>query len=145
MNENWIDKLYRHVAPVKATQRLKARMTLALAGSYVGASRQRRSLSHYTPGSGDADSDLLFDLPVLRERSRDLIRNNPLALGALNTVCTNVVGTGLKLQARIDRDFLNLSDDAADELESTIEREFRLWANSTACDVTQTLNFAGLQ
>ena len=82
---------------------------------------------------------------LLRQRSRDLIRNNPFALGALNTVCTNVVGTGLKLQARIDREFLQLSDDVADELESNIEREFRLWANSTNCDVTQTLNFAGLQ
>jgi lambda family phage portal protein len=145
LNENWIDKFYRHIAPVKAAERLKARMTLALAGSYVGASRQRRSLSHYAPSSGDADSDLLWDLPTLRERSRDLIRNNPLALGALNTVCTSVVGTGLKLQSRIDRDFLQLSDEEADQLESTIEREFRLWANSTYCDVTQTLNFASLQ
>jgi len=145
LNENWIDKLYRHIAPTKAAERLKARMTLALAGSYVGASKQRRSLSHYAPSHGDADSDLLWDLSILRERSRDLIRNNPLALGALNTVCTNVVGTGLKLQSRIDRDFLNLSDDEADDLEATIEREFRLWANSTHCDVTQTLNFASLQ
>ena len=81
----------------------------------------------------------------LRQRLRDLLRNNPLSLGAMNTVCTNVVGTGLKLQARIDRDFLKVSDEKADSLESNIEREFRLRANSTHCDVARTLNFAGLQ
>lgn len=143
---DWIDKLYWRFWPGKGMERLEAkRKVLALTERYVGASRQRRSLSHYAVSGGDADSDLLWDLPTLRDRSRDLVRNNPLALGALNTVCTNVVGTGLKLQSRIDRDFLKLRDDAADELEATIEREFRLWSNSTQCDVTQTLNFAGLQ
>lgn len=145
IHENWLDKAYRYVAPIKAADRLKARMTLALAGSYIGASKQRRSLSEYVPGAGDADSDLLYDLPLLRQRSRDLMRNNPLALGAMNTVCTNVVGTGLKLQSRIDRDFLKLSDEKADEFESTVEREFKLWANGTTCDATRKLNFVGLQ
>lgn len=145
IEENWLDKIVRYVAPVKAAERFKARMTLALANRYTGASRTRRSLSTYLPGDGDADSDLLGDLPLLRQRSRDLLRNNPLSIGAMNTVCTNVVGTGLKLQARIDRDFLKLSDEKADAWEANVEREFKLWANSTNCDVSRTLNFAGLQ
>ena len=42
-----------------------------------------------------SDQVTLPDLPALRERSRDLIRNAPLATGAINTVVvTNVVGTG---------------------------------------------------
>ncbi|MDX1901880.1 MAG: phage portal protein [Gammaproteobacteria bacterium] len=145
VQENWIDKAYRYVAPIKAAERYKARMTLALAGSYNGASRTRRSLADYLPTGGDADTDLMFDLPLLRKRSRDLARNNPLSLGAINTVCTNVVGTGLKLQARIDRDFLGMSDEEADQWESNVEREFRLWAESADCDAGRTLNFAGIQ
>lgn len=145
IQENWLDKAYRYVAPVKAAERYKARMTLALAGSYTGASRTRRSLSEYLPTGGDADTDLLFDLPLLRKRSRDLIRNNPLSLGAINTVCTNVVGTGLKFQARIDREFLGMADEAADQWESNVEREFRLWAESADCDASRTLKFAGIQ
>lgn len=145
IEENWLDKVYRFVAPVKAAERFKARMMLAVAGSYTGASRNRRSLAEFLPGSGDADADLLFDLPLLRSRSRDLIRNNPLSLGAINTVCTNVVGTGLKLQAHIDRDFLGMSYEQADEWEANVEREFRLWAQSTDCDASRTLNFAVLQ
>lgn len=141
----WLDNLYSQFAPVKAVTRQKARMTLAFAHSYAGASRHASALADYVPSNGDADQDVLYDLPLLRQRSRDLLRNNPLALGALNTVCTNVVGTGLKLQVRIDRDFLHLNDEVADQLESTIEREFRLWANATTCDVTDTVHFAGLQ
>lgn len=145
IQENWLDRVYKFVAPVKAAERYKARMTLALASSYTGASRTRRSLSEFMPGSGDADSDLLYDLPLLRQRSRDLARNNPLSLGAINTVCTNVVGTGLKLQAHIDRDFLGMTDEQADAWESNVEREFRLWANSSDCDASRTLNFATIQ
>ena len=145
IQENWLDKVYKYVAPVKAAERYKARMTLALASSYTGASRTRRSLSEFLPGGGDADTDLLFDLPLLRQRSRDLARNNPLSLGAINTVCTNVVGTGLKLQAHIDRDFLGLTDEQADEWEANVEREFRLWSESSDCDASRTLNFASIQ
>jgi lambda family phage portal protein len=145
IQENWLDKVYKFVAPVKAAERYKARVTLALAGSYTGASRTRRSLSEFLPGGGDADSDLLNELPLLRQRSRDLARNNPLSLGAINTVCTNVVGTGLKLQAHIDREFLGLADEEADAWESNVEREFRLWADSSNCDASRTLNFATIQ
>lgn len=145
ITENFIDKAYRYIAPVKAAERYKARVTLALAGSYTGASRTRRSLADYLPTGGDADTDLLFDLPLLRKRSRDLARNNPLSLGALNTVCTSVVGTGLKLHARIDRDFLRMSDEEADQWEASIEREFRMWSESADCDASRTLNFAAIQ
>lgn len=44
---------------------------------------------------GRRDSDTLYDLHIFR----DLIRNAPLATGAINTICTNVVGTGPKLQS----------------------------------------------
>ncbi|TAN60451.1 phage portal protein [bacterium] len=92
---------------------------LALSGSYIGASRAKRSLSQWRTSWGDADSDTLFDLPILRDRSRDLIRNAPLATGAINTVCTNVVGTGLKLQSRIDRETLGMDEVEADAWEVT--------------------------
>ncbi|MBI5971035.1 MAG: phage portal protein [Deltaproteobacteria bacterium] len=83
---------------------------MALSGSCIGASCAKRSLSQWRTSWGDADSDTLFDLPILRDRSRDLIRNAPLATGAINTVCTNVVGTGLILQSRIDRETLGMDE-----------------------------------
>jgi hypothetical protein len=53
IEENLLDKMVRYVAPVKAAELWKARMTLALVNSYTGASRTRRSLSTYLPGDGD--------------------------------------------------------------------------------------------
>ena len=57
---------------------------------------------------GSADNVTLPDLPELRQRSRDLLRNAPLACGAVNTVFSNVVGTGLKVQSHLDRDVLKI-------------------------------------
>jgi lambda family phage portal protein len=147
VNSNWVDKLYQYVAPITAVKRLHARQQLAFAGNsnYRGASRYQNSLSDWKVSCGDADSDLSWDLPTLRQRSRDLLRNNPLALGAINTICTNVIGTGLKLHARLDRDVLKLTDEEADKWEANTEREFRLWAESTSCDAARTLTFTSLQ
>lgn len=59
----------------------------------------------------------------------------------MHTRATGVIGTGLKLHASVDREFLGLSDDEADEIEATIEREHRIWAESQDSDSERTLNF----
>lgn len=115
-------------------------MGLAMAGGYTGASRSRRALSQWKPFGYDADSDILPDLATLRERSRDLIRNNPLAAGAIKTKVTNVIGSGLKLQSRIDRTVLNMTDEQADAWEAVAEREWRLFWDSKDCDASRTSN-----
>lgn len=135
-----IDKVITYFDPVRAARRFRARMALALTGGYTGASKSRRSLSQWTPYGYDADSDILPDLAALRERSRDLIRNTPIATGAINTKVTNVVGTGLKLQSRIDRSVLKLTDEEADTWEANTEREWRLFWDSKECDAARTLN-----
>ncbi|MBW2675202.1 MAG: phage portal protein [Deltaproteobacteria bacterium] len=137
---NIIDRTVSLFDPVRGARRFRARAMMALAGGYIGGSKSRRGLKMWSLFSHDADSDILPDLPTLRDRSRDLIRNNPLATGAIKTKVTNVVGTGLKLQSRIDRSVLNLKDEKADEWESRTEREWRLFWESKECDITRTLN-----
>ena len=139
-NPNLIDRVVNYFDPVRAVQRYRARVFMGLAGGYLGGSKTRRNLKQWTPWGYDADSDILPDLPTLRERSRDLIRNAPLAAGAINTKVTNVVGTGLKLQSRIDRKILNLTDEQADAWEENTEREWRLFWDSKNCDAARTLN-----
>jgi lambda family phage portal protein len=143
IKENWLDKLLRYMAPVQAAERLRARR--AMAGSYAGASRDSRALGNWQVSHRDADSDLLVDLPLLRQRSRDLVRNQPLATGALQTVCTHVVGTGLRLQVRMDRGYLGLSDAAADAWAAHTEEEFALWADSLDCAVERNQTFYDVQ
>lgn len=145
IQENWIDRTIAYVAPQAAARRRRARAMLAMTGGYVGGSKSRRSLSGWNVSGGDADSDQIPDLPILRERSRDLLRNAPLAKGAINTVCTNVVGPGLRLFPKIDREILGLTPEQAATWERSTRRQFNLWANSKNCDVRRMMNFYDIQ
>jgi len=141
---NPIDKAIAFFNPEAGKRRIKARMAMELFRGYDGASHSRRSVKEWSPGGGDADTDILTDLPDLRERSRDLVRNNPIAAGAIKTKVTNVIGTGLRLQSHIDRDELNLSEEQADEWEKHTEREWRLYWESPNCDITRVQSGHGL-
>ena len=138
------DKLVGYFNPVAGVRRRVAREIMAR-GSYSGASRSRKAFSGWKTPGDDADSALLPDLPTLRDRCHDLVRNAPLATGAIHTKVTNIVGTGLRLQSRIDRDFLGLSEEAADAWERQTEREFRLWSESQECDSERTKTFHEMQ
>lgn len=79
------------------------------------------------------------------QRCRDLYMGVPLATGALKTCRTNVIGSGLRLKSQIDYEALEMDEEAARDLERKIEREFSLWADSTACDLERLDNFYELQ
>lgn len=145
---NIIDRAFAYVAPVFAAKRQRARAYMkfmARAGSYIGASKNRRATKEWSTPAGDADADTIYDLATLRYRSRDLLRNAPVAVGAVSTSVTNVVGTGLKLQSRIDAVALGMKEEEAAEWEEHAERKFNLWAETRECDAARTLNFYGLQ
>lgn len=81
------------VSPLRALQRKVARreMEALSRGAYRGA-RNDRIRGRMRGIAGDADDDSLDDLPTLRVRSRDLVRNNSLAAGMLQTLVDNVAG-----------------------------------------------------
>ncbi|MDI6808250.1 MAG: phage portal protein [Candidatus Eisenbacteria bacterium] len=143
--ENLLDRAIRFVDPILANQRLQARFSAAAAGSYFGGSRSRRAMKTWGPPGGDADADLLPDLSALRERSRDLVRNAPIATGAINTTCTNVIGTGLIMHSQIDPGVLGMTEAEAEEWEKRADLEWQLWSESPECDSERKLNFAGIQ
>lgn len=145
VSQNWIDKVIGYVNPRAGLQRFQARYQSAIATAYVGASRTRKQSKNWITSGGDADTDILPDLPTLRDRSRDLIRNAPIAAGAINTKVTNIIGGGLRLHCRIDRDYLGLTDKQADAWETETQREFKLWAKSQDCSADRQGNFYELQ
>ncbi|UHA75850.1 phage portal protein [Paenibacillus sp. 481] len=146
---NIIDRMIVSVAPSWALKREAARQKLNVLNSgysHHGASRRKKSLLGWQFGGGSPDEDIIDNLDVLRQRSRDLYMGGAtLATGALKTTRTNVVGTGLKLKPAVDVDFLKLSDEQADELKRTIKREFELWCESYDCDAMRLNNFYELQ
>ncbi|MDR1360979.1 MAG: phage portal protein [Rickettsiales bacterium] len=146
--QTFLDKAIAAVSPEKALRRWQARTQLALLGGYTGARTDRRQTKSWGIASGSADAVSLDDLPVLRDRSRDLLRNAPLATGAINTLITNVVGTGLRPQSHIDREILRphlKTDDAMEQWENQAERIFRMWADNRDCDITRGQTFTELQ
>ena len=113
-----------------------------MAGSYKGASKTRLR-QDWAPGGYSADADLLPELSDLRERSRDLNRNDAHAAGITSTLVTNTVGTGIKLQSRIDAKALGISDEQAKQLRFEAERAWDKWCNFA--DAGERLNFDEIQ
>lgn len=145
VHPNLLDKAIAYVSPKIAAERLGARTALALAGGYTGARIDRAQLSRYMPMAGSANADTIRDLPMLRARSRDQMRNAPVAIGALNTKVSHVVGTGLALTPALEADFLGMSTEEADAWATSTKRDFETWANSLDCDLARKLNFYGIQ
>ena len=148
LKANLVDRAVRYVAPRAAAKRMQARLQMAAVegyiGGYAGAS-PRRSMARWAAPNADADAASLGDLAALRNRSRDLVRNVPIASGAISTAVNGTVGTGLALQAQPDWEQLGQSPEWAAAWKRRTESEYRLWADSTYCDITRTQNMYGLQ
>lgn len=145
---NLIDKAISVVSPERALKRNYARRKLELLNSGYsngGASKRKKSMLGWIFKGGSTKEDIDDNLDTLRQRSRDLYMNTPLATGSLKTIRTNVVGAGLRLNAQIDYEFLGLTEEEADEWEATAEREFELWSESLMCDAMQMHDFYELQ
>lgn len=128
--------------PASVARELAQEQMTSMMGGYAGASN-KRSMQGWKAPSLDADSALEYDLTKLRDRSSDLIRNNPLAAGVINTKVTSVVGSGLKLKSALKREFLNITEQQADAWESKAEFEFSVLAKTI--DIAGASTFAGLQ
>jgi lambda family phage portal protein len=110
-------------------------------GGYQGASRTRDALAGWRTTTYSPDVIASLDLPTLRERCADLGRNNPTAAGALNTQTEGVVGTGLRLNASVDRDYLGISAAVAEKFEDDMERLWNIWSASKDCHVKREYSF----
>jgi lambda family phage portal protein len=142
---NLIDRVIGYLSPQRAMRRMRDRTMMAIVSGYVGARSDRNSTRSWFTTTSSADTDTIYDLRQLRGRSRDLVRNTPVATGAVGTMVSNVVGSGLSLMCLPDFEALNMEEDEADKFAKTVEREFRMWADSSECDITRTQNFFGLQ
>ena len=139
-----LDRAIQYVSPAWAHSRHVHRVQMAMTGGYAGASYSGR-LENWMPGQGDANADQIANLADLRGRSRDLVRNSPVAGGAAETAATYVIGAGLVLQSRINAAVLGLDEEAAREWQDQAESRFNVWSGSTLCDAVNEQVFADLQ
>jgi capsid protein len=114
--------------------------------SHTGASIRKRALKGFDGISGSPNEDINYNNSKLRQRSRILMMSGGLALSAIKTNRTNIVGCGLYPKSRIDKDVLKMTAEEADAWQKSTGREFALWANNKrACDATGVNDFYSLQ
>ncbi|MCL2107804.1 MAG: phage portal protein [Oscillospiraceae bacterium] len=145
---NFIEKTIAAISPTAALKRAVSRVKTEIINSgysNYGASHSKKSLIGWYSHGGSAKEDINDNLQTLRERSRDLFMGVPIATAAIKTMRTNVVGSGLILKSQVDNEYLKLSEEQAQSLETEIEREFALWAESENCDLERLDNFFELQ
>lgn len=142
LTESWLDRAVSFVAPVAGLRRMRARAVKAMAAyEFKGAEQSRLradwilSSSIPTPPSAERST--------LRERARDLNRNDPVASGATETLAINVAGQGLQLQSRIRADVLRVSEERARELQRQAELIWATW--KPFADSANRLDFDEMQ
>lgn len=143
--QNLVDKIITYFAPRVGARRLMARVNLAAAGGYTGARIDKATLSSWRTSAGSPDTDVIADLPTLRQRSADLERNAPVGAAIINTSASHVVGTGLACNPAIDGAFLGLSEAQVKKWQADTRRRFQAWAVTPDCDLARKLNFYGVQ
>lgn len=112
----------------------------------AGASHQKKAVKGFNAMSGSPREDIDVNNSTLRQRARMLYMAAPIATSAIKTNRTNVIGVGLHLKSRIDREVLGMDQAAADAWQAKAEREFALWADrKRACDATGVNNFYAMQ
>lgn len=128
---NALDRAIGYFSPERAFRRAQFRAA-AVTFAYDGAKSGRRTDGWLAAG-GDANTEVGASLINLRNRSRDLLRNNPYASKAITELVGNAVGTGIVPQAKTGNP----------ALDKTIDGEWPFFAEN--CDPGGQLDFYGMQ
>jgi|14BtaG_2_1085337.scaffolds.fasta_scaffold01631_4 lambda family phage portal protein len=105
--------------------------------SYEGANTTR-FLSDFIQQSRSADDEIRYSLRQLRDRTRELHRNNEYAKRFVNLMVTNIIGNqGMTLQNRA-KDGNNELDFVAN---SVIESRWKEWSKFGNCTTDQKMSF----
>lgn len=145
-SQNVVDRVVGFFNPTAGLRRIAARQALNVAGGYWGGKKDRRFTSDWNPGGGDANTDTIWDLQKLRDRSRDANRNISIARGLRNVNLTYIVGSGLQHHCRPQWDALpTKTPEARTAWQRETERKFLAWCYSKECDVERRHNFFEMQ
>lgn len=127
-NLNWLERGIAAISPSWGLKRAQDRQAMKIVRSYDAASKGRRT-SSWIAGGTSANAEIMAAGAYLRNRSRELTRNNPYAKKALQSIVNNTVGRGIK--AKIDNE--------------KVQKEFNKWAKKSSVDFNELKNFYGIQ
>lgn len=112
-------------------------------GNY-GASQKKIANEAWRAASGSADADIIYNLPLLRVRSRDLFMGAPIAGAAILTLRDNAIGNGLVPIPQIDGEYLGMSKEQNAGINKLVKEEFSLFADTVECDWNRRSTFGEL-
>lgn len=136
-NLNILDKLISWIDPRLGAMRQQWRMSMS---NYDVADSGRRNTG-WTAVNQPAEQTNQASRDMSRARARDLERNSDIAEAIINNLERNVVGNGIKLQARI----INKQGQEDELLNTTVEELWKDWGRARNCDITGQQSFAELQ
>ncbi|WP_291262674.1 phage portal protein [Gemmatimonas sp.] len=120
------------IAPRRAAARYAAKVAIANLRRGYEAGGKSRVTEGWRGSNASADAEIAAAGPALRDRSRDLVRNNALAAQAVQVLVNNIVGPGIRPRAASGNKALNKRVDV-------------LWRGFAAnCDFYGHTDFHGL-
>jgi len=125
-----VDRLGRPMASPAAGQ---VGMIARTAGGHRG------TMSGWLPQRHSAYS-APYERELVARRSEDLAANDAHAAALFESLSTNVTGTGLVPQSRIDAEALGIPEDTATDLRNQIEAAFAAWAQKADSGGRMTFN-----
>jgi lambda family phage portal protein len=128
---SFLDNIIGTLFPTWQLRRVEAREAVR---RYEAAGTGKRTRHRRGP-STSARAEVSMAGPTLRNKARQLRRNNPWAKRAIGSFANSVVGRGIKLT-------LDGTNQAATE---PMKRRWKQWAESTVCDFYGKRNLYGLQ
>lgn len=127
---NALDKMISYFSPQRGAARARARRLIR---AYDGASQGRRGTAWQGATRVSMNSEIAYSLATLRNRARELVRNNGYAARMLDIFPAHVVGEGIRPASITGSDGLD-------------KRIGDLWEEWQAhADVTDHLSFYGMQ
>jgi len=139
-NMNLLDKAILALAPTYGAKRVIMRRRFERLQEFKGVTNRRsfdavsgdRTRYDFLTSSSSADSAIKNDLGSLRQHVRQLEYNNGFVSGPIRRLVNNVVGGGIRFQARLTADgdnryFPKINQKTAENFNRDMERFFRWW------------------
>ena len=108
---------------------------------YAGA-RVSRLTSDWVTSGTSADSEIKGSFKALRNRARQLCRDNDYARQALRSIQNNVIGHGIKHQSQVRMQRGGKLDEAVN---ARIHEAWERWTHKSRCDVSGLLGFHDIE
>lgn len=110
--------------------------------SYAGA-QLGRTVADWVSLSTSADSELYTSLRTLRNRSRQLVRDNEYAGNAIDRIIpNNVVGQGIRFQAQV---MMRRGNKLDEKINTAIEQAWTRWTRAEYCHTAGRLSFQDIE